>query len=315
MLLPQEIAAPVTPSGTLPAAESTTDSASVLIPTESTGTATAPEVEPATLALMGVALLLLGLLQIPAGRFAAAKLLDRARQPSKSFLWRDLSGVIFAFLIGQIFVRQLVLWRHPDFQDFSEIGTVETLVLTAVGFMAPCAYILAAAASRPGGFAAVGVNAATPGYRLTFSTVRYLAGLPMFMGLAVLSGLFMTWLGEPDAKQEVAMMIRDGLLDAPWVILLFVVVVVPLLEEILFRGFLLEIVAGTFGRTAGVLVSSAAFAIAHGAAAALPIFGLAIILSLVKLQTRSLGACWFVHGLHNGGTTFLLWISTLVPVT
>lgn len=297
-----------------PADTSAPSSTEVVVSTE--GATMEPDLKELTVDqqfLYGGLLLLVGLVQIPASRFAGSKLLDPERQPGRAYRWYDLGTVLLVFLLGQLLVGSIVHWRHPDLQSPEDLGTVESLVLTGAGFLLPCLHILAVAMRRPNGLAALGVRAVTPGYRLTFSTVRYVTGLPMFMGLALISGAILTWLGEPGAQQDVAVMIRDGLADSPWPILALAVVLVPLLEEVMFRGFLLEFVAGHFGKTAGVLVSSAAFALAHGTVAALPIFGLAIILSLVKLRTRSLGACWFVHGLHNGGTTFLLWLSTLFP--
>ena len=81
---------------------------------------------------------------------------------------------------------------------------------------------------------------------------------------------------------------------------------VPLVEEILFRGFLLEFVRERAGDLAGIVVSSAVFAVLHGTAAALPIFGLACLLASIKLRTRSLYAAWLIHAAHNGLQTFLL---------
>ena len=267
---------------------------------------------PGTQAMFGVFLLLFGLVLIPALRFLTRELLDHARQPRPAFLWVDLAATLMAFLLGQLVVGGIVNHLHPKLESLTDLGTVEALGLTAAGFLAPALYILFAAKARPGGFEAVGLRAVTPGYRIPFAGLLYVAGLPMFLGLGALSGALMEFSGQP-MEQDVALMIRDGFADSPGLILLFAVVIVPLLEEILFRGLLLELVASRFGQVAGVLVSSAVFAVAHGAAAALPIFGLAIILALVKLRTRSLVAAWFVHALHNGGTTFLIWVSTLIP--
>ena len=265
-------------------------------------------------AMFGVFLLVFALVLIPALRFLTRELLQPARQPGRSFLWTDLAATLLAFLLGQIVMGGIVNYVYPDMTALSDLGTVAALALTAGGFLAPAVYILFAAKGRPNGLEAVGLKAVTPGYRLPFAGLLYVAGLPLFLGLGALSGALMQAMGKP-MEQDVAMLIRDGLADSPGMILLFAVVVVPLLEEILFRGLLLELISSRFGQVAGVLISSAAFAIAHGTAAALPIFGLAIILALVKLRTRSLVAAWFVHALHNGGTTFLLWISTLVPVS
>ncbi len=263
---------------------------------------------------LGLGLLLIGLVLIPAGRFLTAQLLDEAPLPRRAFLWTDLAATLMAFLLGQIIVGGLASYLHPDLESLTDLGTVEALALTAGGFLAPAAYVLIAAKMRPGGLEAVGLKAVTPGYRLPFAGLFYVAGLPMFLGLGALSGALMQALDKP-MEQEIAVMIQDGMVESPWTIAFFAVVLVPLLEEILFRGLLLELVASSFGRVAGVLVSSAAFAVAHGSASALPIFGLAIILAIVKLRTRSLAAVWFVHALHNGGTIFLLWLTTLIPVS
>lgn len=277
------------------------------------GALAVPDISTGQMAMVGATMLLFGLVLIPVWRFVEPRLLERSHPAPRAFKWMDLVAVVMAFLLGQIGVVQLAFWWIPDFESVADLGAVEALGLTAAGFLVPSVLIVAASMKRSGGARALGLTHVTPGHRLTFSAAIYLASLPAFYGLAVLSKSILTWMREAELEQEVASLIQAGLAEHPLPILLFAVLIVPLMEEILFRGFLLELLSGAFGKVQGVVLSSAAFALLHGAAAALPIFGLALVLSLVKLRTRSLVACWFVHALHNGGTTFLLWVSTQLP--
>ncbi len=274
-----------------------------------------PDLSTGMMAAIGVGLMVFGLILIPVWRFLAPRLLRPAPPARPVFEWVDLAAVFLVFILGQFAVVGLAQWLYPDLEDLSALGAAEALGLTAAGFLAPSLLILVAAKKRPPGLATLGFTRVTPGFRMTFSAIVYVAGLPLFFGLGALSKAILTWAGDAEAQQEVAVLIQNGLSENPQVILALAVLIVPLMEEILFRGFLFELLASHLGKVPAVVFSSAAFAALHGPAAALPIFGLAIILSLVKLRTRSLCACWFVHALHNGATTALLWISTQLPAS
>jgi hypothetical protein len=77
----------------------------------------------------------------------------------------------------------------------------------------------------------------------------------------------------------------------------------------IFRGFLQNALEPRIGAWPAVIVASLAFALMHGVTAAIPIFGLSLILGVVMLRTRRITACWFVHALHNGLTTGLLYLA------
>ncbi|WP_018954178.1 CPBP family intramembrane glutamic endopeptidase [Thioalkalivibrio sulfidiphilus] len=79
--------------------------------------------------------------------------------------------------------------------------------------------------------------------------------------------------------------------------LVSLVVLAPLIEEILFRGYLLHRLAQKWGLWVGVVVSSALFGAVHPdtLAAAVTGFGLA----LLYLKTRTLWAPILAHALYN----------------
>jgi hypothetical protein len=83
----------------------------------------------------------------------------------------------------------------------------------------------------------------------------------------------------------------------------FVVValVAPIVEELTYRGLGFAAVRDAFGAVAAVVVTAAAFGLAHGLVVALPvltIFGL--ILAWLRLRTESLYPPIMLHALFNG---------------
>jgi hypothetical protein len=83
----------------------------------------------------------------------------------------------------------------------------------------------------------------------------------------------------------------------------FVVValVAPIVEELTYRGLGFAAVRDAFGAVAAVVVTAAAFGLAHGLVVALPvltIFGL--ILAWLRLRTESLYPPIILHALFNG---------------
>lgn len=80
-------------------------------------------------------------------------------------------------------------------------------------------------------------------------------------------------------------------------------VLAPLFEETLFRGVLLPVLARRWGSGWGVLLSAAAFALAHlSLGELLPLFVLGLGLGWLRLQSGRLGASVLMHGLWNGLT-------------
>jgi uncharacterized protein len=75
--------------------------------------------------------------------------------------------------------------------------------------------------------------------------------------------------------------------------------VLPLFEELLFRGFLQPLLVQNLHDRAGLVLTALCFALLHGVEAGVPIFGFALILGGLMLRTQRLAACWSVHALHN----------------
>ncbi len=262
----------------------------------------------ATQGFVVAALLLgVGVSLVPLMRRASAWLLGATPERAAGFRPTDLLIVALAFILSQVLVVETYrLWVGVKELDIESLGVIPALGLSVASQGLAAGVVLVLALRREGGAATLGLCALTPGARGAFAGVCYLLSIPTLMGLGALTAAISAAQGEGPPVQGVAVLVGEGLAENPLLIGAMVALVIPLLEEILFRGFLLEMLVSRAGAAVGVVASSALFALLHGTSVFLPIFGLALVLACVKLRTRSLGAAWAIHALHNGATTFFI---------
>jgi len=131
------------------------------------------------------------------------------------------------------------------------------------------------------------------------------AQLLMVLPVVALSGwlLEQVW-SDPSGSNPLLDMVLTTPSSLALLLLAFTALVLaPLFEETLFRGVLLPVLARRWGRSWGVVLSAAAFALAHlSLGELLPLFVLGIGLGLLRLQSGRLGASVLMHGLWNGLT-------------
>lgn len=127
-----------------------------------------------------------------------------------------------------------------------------------------------------------------------------------FMGALFFSG-WNAWLERSlgiESMQDAVKLLQES--KDPLVIGLMAVaavIVAPVAEEVVFRGYLYPAAKRFCGPAGGILFSSLVFAAAHGnVVALLPLFILAILLCLIYEFTGSLWACISVHFLFNAAT-------------
>ncbi len=96
--------------------------------------------------------------------------------------------------------------------------------------------------------------------------------------------------------------------DSSVVLLVFVMLILmPVGEEMLFRGIAYIAFAGRFGRAKGILLSALLFAALHGSLrhftpvvlGGIPIFLMGLVLALLFIRTKSLILCMLTHSLVN----------------
>jgi len=91
-----------------------------------------------------------------------------------------------------------------------------------------------------------------------------------------------------------------------WIHLLVIVGVAPLVEEIIFRGYLFAAVAPVLPKWAVHVVVATLFGLAHGLGHALPIGVLSLVFGYLRQKNGSLLPSIVAHALHNGLTVALI---------
>lgn len=135
--------------------------------------------------------------------------------------------------------------------------------------------------------------------------------------LSMLSLVLMHAVGEsPRIQDALEMAIDPGDPSNLWVVAAYGIVLAPLLEESLFRGLLYPAIRDAVGGRGGIwlsaLMTSALFAAVHSNTfAALPLFGLAVVLTLVFERTNSLATVVFGHAFFNAASMVPLLVGRL----
>jgi membrane protease YdiL (CAAX protease family) len=139
--------------------------------------------------------------------------------------------------------------------------------------------------------------------------VKDLWGIPLGMVsqllLVVLVTLPLQWLFPTLFNKEAVEKRANDLFDAAqgaWIVLLFVVVVIcaPLVEEIVYRGFIQHHLAVAYGARIGLLLASFWFAAVHLQLAEFPgLFAFALVLGFCFSRTQRLGLSIVTHVSFN----------------
>ncbi len=145
---------------------------------------------------------------------------------------------------------------------------------------------------------AFGLAGSSPGEEFRRGAGYLLAAYPLLLLLQV---LLHAWLGWDVQPQEVVQFLRetpDG--SDRWLLILLAVVVAPVAEEVIFRGYLYPVARHYLGRGAALGGTALFFAAVHGHAPSLPALTLlAVCLTLVYERTGSLYTPVFMHALFN----------------
>jgi len=148
-----------------------------------------------------------------------------------------------------------------------------------------------------------------PGRRLAINALMIGAALAMVSDIGEI--VFHRWI--PDSLP-----ITEYFKDRPSALLLaaFGILVAPLMEELLFRGFLYPALARWTGSFISIVVTASAFTLLHGAqlgyswAPLLLIFIVGVALTVTRVVTRSVATCVIVHMTYNFALLFQTYIVT-----
>lgn len=101
--------------------------------------------------------------------------------------------------------------------------------------------------------------------------------------------------------QEVVLLIKSALKSNPLVAFLAVIILIPVVEEILFRGLLYGALERRLPTDGTIIVTALVFALYHFQMAFfIPLFGVGVLLGWTRSKTGSIGLPILIHVLNNG---------------
>ena len=224
--------------------------------------------------------------------------------------WRfgDAFGMFALFLALQVGTGLVVLllrkFSHVTPAESTQL-MVHTLLLDWLGL----ALVVALLAWRHEHWQnAFGTSWRSLGRAALLGGLFILATLPFFLFYHLASDLGLRWFGVEISIQDVAVVITD---DQPLPMRIYLLgmaaMVAPLFEEIVFRGILLPVCAKRVGTGLAIILVSLLFALCHRhLPSTVPLFILAVAMSLAYLYTGNLLVPVFMHGFFNAFNLALL---------
>ena len=129
--------------------------------------------------------------------------------------------------------------------------------------------------------------------------------VPVILGVMSVNPYLLELIGYEFATQDVLVSLISmsgvGLVGG----LMLATFVGPILEEVLFRGFVQPLAVQGLGPLAGVVLTSLLFGLIHGTAAFLPVFTLSLVLGILRQNSGHLLPAIVAHCLWNAGTMAL----------
>lgn len=177
-------------------------------------------------------------------------------------------------------------WRLPALLGVSTLGN-----------LAMAAVVWAWARTRTG---ALGLRLAGASKAWAAGSGLWLLCLPLLFGLSVVwQWILLQWRGE--MLSQVLVGYFEDASGAPLAVAaLLGIVVIPFLEEVIFRGLLQSALVSRLGARRGVILTALLFALLHGLSSFVPVLALALLLGELRQRTGSLWASYAVHLFHNG---------------
>ena len=180
----------------------------------------------------------------------------------------------------------------------SETADLPTQLLSIVMFQVPvglAAVIVVYSVWRRWGLIESGFGIRKPVTALGFGFAGYFAFIPVYFLFCIIKDFFFD-----DESQKVVqeLFLNPELRHSP-VILICIGFLIPLYEEVLFRGFLLGGLLYFVKGWGSIVISAVVFALAHELQAMIPIFSLGLLLGYLRERTGSIWPAVAIHAFHN----------------
>ncbi|MBI4881691.1 MAG: CPBP family intramembrane metalloprotease [Planctomycetes bacterium] len=177
-----------------------------------------------------------------------------------------------------------------------ELGLVLTTLVNAALIAGVLAYGRLRLGLRPRD---LGLAAPRPA-GLFFAVLAVIAAWPAFHGASLVNAKLVELYGWEPFQEVIQSLLDDPGLRSNPLVLLGIVVLIPLLEEILFRGLVQRALRAVLGPAPAIAAASLVFAVVHDVQSSLPVFFVGAALGIVCEATGSVLAAAFAHSAFNG---------------
>jgi membrane protease YdiL (CAAX protease family) len=218
------------------------------------------------------------------------------RRPGKLFEGLLIFAVVF--LAYHLLVTSVLQAFKSDDGTRTALEFPSNLYLMAVSLGVICSAAVGLVARIRGkeGLGAMGFNLRKPWISFSFTLVLYIAFLPLYTLICYLvNRLIMTY--EPQKLVERMLENPEFLSSIP--VIVCAALIIPVFEEVMFRGFLLSGLRAFMGDGLSVILSAGIFGCLHEPQAMIPVFFLGCLLGYLKVRTGSLYTAMLLHGMHN----------------
>lgn len=157
---------------------------------------------------------------------------------------------------------------------------------------------------------ALGLSLVNVSNNIKQGIIKYLVTLPIIFLAGFVINLISNYCGmNPEMQDVVQWVLEERSLFVLISLIFFGIIIAPLIEEIIFRGFLQSALKNYFGGRYAILISASLFAAVHmDLFAFFQILILGILLGYLYEKTQTLVASVVIHILHNSLTlVFLLY--------
>lgn len=213
-------------------------------------------------------------------------------------------AVLLPFLAG-FFVYQLALGVGLSLIDLEHARHADQLALQTAANLAGLVAVLVLSSLSPESRRILGLPLRRPLLALVAAISAWLAFLPILALVNQLNLAAFRWLGiEAGVQDHLRRFVDEGGASSPWA-WASMAVIIPVCEEVLFRGALYGALRRMVSPAGAMVVSALAFGVAHDPAVIVPVASLGWLFAWVYERTGSLAAPCLLHMLNNSYTLSL----------
>ncbi len=213
--------------------------------------------------------------------------------------WRDI-GAAFILSFGGIFVLGQVFPFIVQRLELNVEAGLASPALYVLGLLLTLLILVSvyAFAARRSGWAALGLRPA-PWWTVAVTPVLLIVGL---LVIVLVNILIVIVRGEMFENPQIEVITGGQALDTTTFVMLLVLVagLVPMAEELLFRGMLYPVLRKQWGPVLAVIASAAIFAAVHFVLILFPaLFILGLMLALLREWSKSIIPSILMHAMQN----------------